>query len=72
MLKLKEENMVYLLIKQNKKIKNKKLNYIKVRLFLIKVQKKTIEFKFKLPKNSKQYFIFYILLFRLANSKIVK
>ena len=45
--------------------KSKKVNYIKVRLFLIKVRKRTSSYKLKLPKDTKAYLVFYILLLEL-------
>jgi hypothetical protein len=46
---------------------SKKLNYIKVELFLVKKIKKLINYKFDLLKNAKVFLIFYILLLKLAN-----
>ena len=69
--KLKKECKVYLLIK-NLKIwkKSKKLNYVKVEIFFIKVKKKVIKYKLKLAKKSKIWLIFYMLVLKLVNSKI--
>ena len=47
----------------------KKLNYIKVKLFFIRNKKKTSSYKHKLENNSKVYFIFNILLLKLASFK---
>ena len=74
---LKKGNKIYLLTK-NIRIKklNKKLNYIKIGLFLVKKSIKTkdptqiINYKFKLPKNVKILLIFYILLLKLTNPNI--
>ena len=46
----------------------KKLNYIKIKLFLIKKTKKSINYKLNLSKNVKVFLICYILLLKLANS----
>ena len=51
------------------KKKSKNLNHIKVRLFFNKTNKRTISYKLELHKNSKVYFVFYILLLELANPK---
>ena len=45
----------------------KKLNYIKIKLFLVKKTKKLINYKLDLFKNVKIFLIFYILLLKLAN-----
>ena len=46
---LKKRDKVYLLIKNSKtKKKNKKLNYVKIRSFLIKAKKRNIRYKLKL------------------------
>ena len=52
------------------RIKSKKLNYIKVKLFFIKCKKKTISFKLKLPNNMIIYLIFYIIILELVDPKI--
>jgi len=41
--------------------------YIKVELFFVKKIKKLINYKLNLSKNIKVFFIFYILLLKLAN-----
>ena len=69
---LKEIDKVYLLIKDLKTRKNsKKLNYVNVGLFFIKANKKIINYKYELPKNGKIYIIFYVLLLKLAQFKIL-
>ena len=68
--KLNKKDKINLLIKNIKtKKESKKLNYVKVRLFFIKFQKKTISYKFDLPKNTKVYFRFYLLLLKLIDFK---
>ena len=70
-LQLKEEDKVYLLTKNLKtRKKSKKLDYIKVGPFSIKVKKKPVFYKLELPKDAKVYLIFYVLLLELADSKI--
>ena len=61
---LKKRNKVYFLIK-NIRIKrpSKKLDYIKVRLFLIKEERGLVNYKLKLLKGLKRYPVFHILLF---------
>ena len=55
---LKKEDKINLLIKNIKrKRKSKKFNYIKVKLFLIKTRKKVVNYKLKLFKAFKIYFI---------------
>ncbi len=65
---IKKRNKVYLFIK-NLKIKklNKKLNYIKVKLFFIKKTKKLDNYKLNISKNIKIFLVFYILLLKLTN-----
>ena len=67
---LKERNKVYLFIK-NLYIKrlSKELNNIKVSLFLIKAQKKLVNYLLKLLLNIKVYFTFYIFFIELADLK---
>ena len=50
--------------------KSKKLDYIKLKLFFIKAKKRTISYKFNLVKNTKLYLILYILLLKIADTKI--
>ena len=52
--------------------KSKKLDYIKVESFFIKVKKKTISCKLELLKYTKINPIFYILLLKLTNYKMFK
>ena len=74
---LKKGDKIYFLIR-NIRIKrpNKKLNYIKIDLFLIKKPIKIrdsiqiINYKFKFLKNAKILLIFYIFLFKSADSNI--
>ena len=62
---LKKENKVYLLIKKIKKEqKSKKIHYIKVKQFFIKVKKENISYKLELAKDAKVYSIVYILLLK--------
>ena len=49
--------------------KSKKLNYIKIELFFIKITKKNISYKLKLSKDIKIYLLFYILLLKLVDCK---
>ena len=70
-LQLKEENKVYLFIKNLKKKKtDKKFNYVKVGPFFIRAKKKTISYKLDLPKYTKIYSVFYCLLLELVDPKI--
>ena len=63
-------NSINLFIKNLKtRIKSKKLNYIKIKLFFIKVRKKTVKYKLKLPNSTTIYPIFYMLLLKLAYPK---
>ncbi len=65
---LKKKNKIYLLTKNLKTRKsNKKLNYVKVELFLIKKTKKSINYELDLLKNVKVFLIFYILLLKSTN-----
>ena len=57
-----------MLIKNLKgKKKKKKLDNIKVGIFFIKAKKKNIIYKFKPLKNTKVYFVYYILLLKLVD-----
>jgi len=64
---LKFNLLITLLLIKNLKIrkKSKKLNYIKIKLFFIKVIKKLINYKLDLFKDSKMFLVFYILLLKL-------
>ena len=59
---------MYLLTKnlKTKKI-NKKLNYMKIDLFFVKKQKKSINYELNLFSNIKIHSIFYILLLKSAD-----
>jgi len=46
---------------------NKKLYYIKVKLFFIKKTKKLVNYKLNLFKNIKIFLVFYILLLKLVD-----
>ncbi len=62
---------MYLLIKNLKtRKKNKKLYYIKIKLFFIKVVKKLINYKLNLLKSVKVFLVFYILLLELIDFNI--
>ncbi len=47
---------------------SKKLNYIKIELFLVKKTKKLINYKLDLLKNIKVFLVFYILLLKSIDS----
>ena len=47
---------------------NKKLNYVKVKSFLVKKIKRLINYELDLSKNVKVFLVFYILLLKLTNS----
>ena len=67
---LKERDKVYLLTKNIKsKRLSKKLDYIKVRLFLVKQQKGLVNYKLDLPKNTNIHLVFYILLLELVDTQ---
>jgi len=69
--KLKEGDKVYLLIKNIKsKRLNKKLNYIKIKLFSIKKIKGLINYELNLLADVKVYLIFYIFILKLVDSTI--
>ncbi len=63
---------MYLLTKnlKIKKLKKRKLNYVKVELFFIKIIKKSINYKLDLLKNVKVFSIFYILLLKSIDLNI--
>ena len=66
---LKERDKIYLFTKNFKIRKlSKKLNYVKVELFLVKKTKKLVNYEFNLLKNVKVFLVFYIFLLELANS----
>ncbi len=46
---------------------NKKLNYVKIKLFLVKKIKRSINYKLDLLKNVKIFLVFYILLLKLVD-----
>ena len=67
---LKKGDKVYLLIKNIKsKRLSKKLDYIKVRPFLVKQQKGPINYELDLPEDTNIYLVFYILLLELADTQ---
>ena len=58
-------------LKNKKKIKkNRKLNYVKNELFLIKKIKKTINYKLNLLKNAKIYSRFHVIFLKLIDLNI--
>jgi len=60
---------MYLLTKNLKiKKKSKKLNYVKIELFFIKVVKESINYELDLLKNAKVFLIFYISLLESVDS----
>ena len=65
-----EKNKMYLLTKnlKTKKI-SKKLNHVKVGLFFIKQQKKSVNYELNLFSNIKIHSIFYVSLLKSANPK---
>ena len=66
---LKERNKIYFFTK-NLKIRklSKKLNYVKVKSFLVKRAKRLINYELDLLKNAKVFLVFYILLLKLIDS----
>jgi len=46
---------------------NKKLNYVKVKSFLVKKIKRLINYELDLSKNVKVFLVFYILLLKLVD-----
>ena len=67
---LKERDKVYLLTKNLKTKKpSKKLNHVKVKLFLIKVSRKLLNYFLDLSKDIKVHSVFHILLLKLADLK---
>jgi len=66
---LKERDKIYLFTKNLRTRKlNKKLNYFKVELFLVKKTKTPINYKLNLFKNVKIFLVFYILLLKSIDS----
>ena len=47
---------------------SKKLDYIKVRPFLVKQQRGLVNYKLDLPKDTNIYLVFYILLLELVDT----
>ena len=67
---LKEGDKVYLLTKNIKsKRLSKKLDYIKVRLFLVKQQKGLVNYKLDLPRDTNIHLVFHILLLELVDTQ---
>ena len=67
---LKEGDKVYLLTKNIKsKRLSKKLDYVKVRPFLVKQQKGLVNYKLDLPKDTNIHLVFYILLLELVDAQ---
>ena len=68
---LKKKNKIYFFIKNfKKKDKNKKLNLIKVKIFLVKKIKKFKNYKLNLSKNVKIHLVFNISLLKLIDLNI--
>ena len=67
---LKERDKVYLLTKNIKsKQPSKKLDYMKVRPFLIKRQRGPVNYKLDLPRDTNIHPVFYISLLELADNQ---
>ena len=67
---LKKRDKVYLLTKNiRSKRLSKKLDYVKVRLFLIKQQKGLVNYKLDLPKDTNIHLVFYISLLELVDNQ---
>jgi len=49
---------------------SKKLNYVKVELFLVKKTKKLVNYELDLFKNVKVFLVFYILLLKSIDANI--
>jgi len=65
---LKEGDKAYLLIKNLKGIRlSRKLDHVKVGLFLVIKKKGPINFELQLPPNAKVYLVFYILILEPAD-----
>ncbi len=68
---LKKRDKIYLFTKNLRTRKSsKKLNYIKIGLFLVKKTKRSVNYKFDLFKNVRVFSVFYILLLKSADSSI--
>ncbi len=66
---IKKNIYIYFFTKNFKTRKSsKKLNYVKVKSFLIKKTKRSINYELDLLKNVKVFLVFYILLLKLTNS----
>ncbi|PSN58859.1 hypothetical protein BS50DRAFT_509651, partial [Corynespora cassiicola Philippines] len=50
---------------------SKKLDHVKVRLFLILEQKGLVNYKLQLSANTRIYLVFYVLLLESANAEIL-
>ena len=67
---LRERDKVYLLTKNMKsKRPSRKLDYIKVGLFLVKQQKGLVNYKLSLSKDTNIYLVFHILLLELVDTQ---
>jgi len=65
---LKKGDKVYLLTKNLRITKSlKKLDHMKVGLFLIEEQKGPVNYRLRLPKDAKIHPVFYISLLELAD-----
>ena len=65
---LKERNKIYLLTRNLKTKKNsKKLNYVKIELFFIKIVKRLVNYELDLPKNARVFLVFHVLLLELVD-----
>jgi len=66
---LEKGDKVYLLTKNLKtKRGSKKLDYVKVGLFLIAEKKSNLNYQLELPKDARIYLVFYISLLELADA----
>ncbi|PSN64806.1 hypothetical protein BS50DRAFT_498190, partial [Corynespora cassiicola Philippines] len=50
---------------------SKKLDYVKIRLFLILERKRLVNYKLQLSANTKIYLVFYVLLLESTNAEIL-
>ena len=67
-----EGNKIYLLQKNIKtKQPSKKLDYIKLRPFKIKIVKEPLNYELKLPLKLKIYSVFHVIYFEPANNNIL-
>ena len=67
---LKERDKVYLLTKNIKsKRPSKKLDHVKVRLFLIKQQKGLVNYELDLPRDTNIHPVFYVSLLELVDTQ---